>query len=142
MKFKYQNELDFCLQHGSKMPQLNVPNDKESFRFVFAEEKQKNHIPPHKQHPNRLKQQIECGNIDISGFALSNLETLGQATAFYHYLQNVCKNASKVIGDSLSFGVLKNEDGMITPTDSHGHFDLYESDCCDLNATFKIIQPL
>ena len=43
MKFKYQKELDFCLQHGSEMPKLEVPNDKESFRFVFAEEKQKNH---------------------------------------------------------------------------------------------------
>ena len=142
MKFKYQKELDFCLQHGSEMPKLEVPNDKESFRFVFAEEKQKNHIPPHKLHPNRLKQQIKCGNIDISGFALSNLETLGQANAFYHYLQKVCKNVKKEIGDSLSAGVLTSEDGRITSSDANGHFDLYESEECDLNATFKIIGSL
>ena len=82
MEFKYQKDLEFCLQHGAKMPQLGVPDDKESFRFVFAEDKQNSHIPPHKLHPNRLKQQIDSGNIDISGFALSNLETLEQANAF------------------------------------------------------------
>lgn len=62
---------------------------------LFLRKKSKNHLPPHKLHPNRLNQQIKCGNIDISGFALSNLESLEQANAFYHYLQKVCKNVKK-----------------------------------------------
>lgn len=142
MKYKYQTELDFYIKQGAIMPPLHSPKVKEAYRFVFANEPQKNHIPPHKLHPNRLMQQIKNGNVDLSGFALSNLETVKEACAFYRYLGRICKNVKKQIGDTLSYGVIDFNDGMITQTDSNGHFDLYESDSCDLNSTFKEIRPL
>lgn len=142
MAFKYQVEIDHFVSQGAELPALHAITDKESFRYVFANSAQQNHIPPHKLHPNRLEQQIKIGKVDLSGFALSNLETEKHAMAFYQYLLKNCKNARKQIGDSLSYGVLTKTDGLITDTDVNGHFDLYESDVCDLNQTFKIVKPL
>lgn len=142
MRFKYQKELDFFIENGCQLPKLFLPSSKEAYRFVFSKDIQKNHIPPHKLHPNRLELQIRDGNVDLSGYALSNFETLNQAATFYRYLRKSCKNVKKQIGDSLSFGVLNSKDGMITFSDSSGHFDLYESEVCDLKTTFNIIKAL
>lgn len=142
MRLKYQKELDFFIENGYQLPKLFLPSSKEAYRYVFSKDIQNNHIPPHKLHPSRLKQQIKDGNVDLSGYALSNFETLNQAVTFYRYLRKSCKNVKKQIGDSLSFGVLKSKDGMITFSDSSGLFDLYESEVCDLNTTFNIIKAL
>lgn len=142
MRFKYQKELEFFIENGCQLSKLFLPSSKEAYRYVFSKYIQNNHIPPHKLHPNRLEQQIRDGNVDLSGYALSNFETLNQAATFYRYLRKSCKNVKKQIGDSLSFGVLKSTDGMITISDNRGHFDLYESEICDLNTTFKIIKAL
>lgn len=142
MRFKYQKELDFFIENGYQLPKLFLPSSKEAYRYVFSKDIQNNHIPPHKLHPSRLEQQIKDGNVDLSGYALSNFETLNQAATFYGYLRKSCKNVKKQIGDSLSFGVLKSKDGMITFSESSGLFDLYESEVCDLNTTFNIIKAL
>lgn len=142
MRLKYQKELDFFIENGYQLPKLFLPSSKEAYRYVFSKDIQNNHIPPHKLHPSRLKQQIKDENVDLSGYALSNFETLNQAVTFYRYLRKSCKNVKKQIGDSLSFGVLKSKDGMITFSDSSGLFDLYESEVCDLNTTFNIIKAL
>lgn len=142
MVFKYQQELDFCIKQGCKLPLLHALESQRAFRFVFSDDSRSNHVPPHKLHPNRLKQQINVGRVDISGFALSNLETEDKAIEFYDFLRNNCPNIKKQIGDSLSSGTLVHTDGMITDADSKGHFDLYESDTCDLSQTFTIIKSL
>lgn len=142
MTFKYQVEIDRFIEQGAELPALHTIMDKEAFRFVFADAAQQNHIPPHKLHPNRLKQQIKSRKVDLSGFALSNLETERQAIDFYNYLRKNFKNVRKQIGDSLSFGTLAQTDGLITDTDTKGHFDLYESDSCDLSQTFTIVKSL
>lgn len=142
MNLKYQDEIEYFVGQGAELPALHILTEKEAFRYVFADATQLNHIPPHKLHPNRLEQQIKMGRVDVGGFALSNLETEGQAMAFYRYLHKICKNVRKQIGDSLSFGVLTQKDGLITDTDTNGHFDLYESDTCDLSQTFTIVKSL
>lgn len=142
MRFKYQKELDFFIGNGYQLPKLFLPRSKKAYRYVFSKDIQNNHIPPHKLHPSRLEQQIKDGNVDLSGYALSNFETLEQAIDFYRYLRKFCKNANKQIGDSLSFGVLESKDGMITMSDKKGYFDLYESEICELNTTFNVIRAL
>lgn len=142
MVLKYQDEINYFISQSSKLPALYMIKSKEAFRYVFAEMAGQNHLPPHKLHPNRLEQQIKMDKVDLSGFALSNLETEGQAMAFYDYLHRICKNVHKQIGDSLSFGILTQTDGLITDTDANGHFDLYESETCDLSQTFSIVKSL
>ena len=142
MVFKYQREIDLFIGQGYELPQLYGIRSKDAFRYVFANNNQHNHIPPHKLHPNRLAQQIKNERVDLTGFALSNLETEDKAIAFYRYLHKICKNVKKQIGDSLSYGILYNSDGLITSTDSKGHFDLFESDTCILSLSFNIVRSL
>ena len=142
MKFKYQKELDHYIGLGYELPSLNTIESKESFRFVFAESPDKNHIPPYLLQPSRLNQQIKKGSVDVRGFALSNLESEEKAIEFYRKLRKHCKNIEKSIGDSLSSGVLHSTDGMITEVDSNGHFDLFEFEACNLCDTFNVIKQL
>lgn len=65
MAFKYQVEIDHFVSQGAELPALHAITDKESFRYVFANSAQQNHIPPHKLHPNRLEQQIKIGKVDL-----------------------------------------------------------------------------
>ena len=48
MTLKYQVEIDHFVSQGAELPALHVITDKESFRYVFANSAQQNHIPPHK----------------------------------------------------------------------------------------------
>ena len=66
MLFKYQVEIDHFVRQGAVLPELHVITDKESFRYVFANSAQQNHIPPHKLHPNRLEQQINTGKVNLT----------------------------------------------------------------------------
>ena len=58
------------------------------------------------------------------------------------YLRKAFKNVDISIGDSLSEGILSNEDGRKTITSSNGHFDFYEYEGCDLNKSFQITKNL
>lgn len=142
MEFKYKDDLNSLVGQGYKMPPLYDIELKEAYRFVFEKDIDKNHIPPYKLQPNRLKQQIKKENVKTSGFALSNFESEEKAVAFYDYLCRVCRNVRKQIGDSLSYGVLDSTDGKITDVDAKGHFDLYEFYTCDLSTKFNIVRPL
>ena len=42
MKYKYQKELDYYIQQGALIPALHDPKVKEAYRYVFANEPQKN----------------------------------------------------------------------------------------------------
>jgi hypothetical protein len=57
-------------------------------------------------------------------------------------LRKAFKNAASAVGDSLSEGNLRNQDGMKTKTSPNGHFDFYEFECCDLNESFVITKKL
>jgi hypothetical protein len=57
-------------------------------------------------------------------------------------LRKAFKNISATIGNSISEGVLTNEDGMKTESADNGHFDFYEYEGCDLNKSFEITKNL
>ena len=76
-------------------------------------------------------------------YALSCFNNQEKAERRYSSLCKSFKRTPKVIGDSLCGGIIENDDGMITLPDlASGHFDLYESETCDLSKTFNIIEKL
>ena len=48
------------------------------------------------------------------------------------------RNIYKAIGDSISSGIVTNNDGNITTPASNGHYNLFEFPSCDLSKTFKL----
>lgn len=142
MKFKYQKQIDELLTMGYPLPTLYSPNNIEACRFVFADTSIKNHIPQYMTNPKRMLQDIVKGKATTSLLSLSCFTTTEKALTFYDNLQKAFKNISSTIGDSLSVGKLRNEDGMKTATSANGHFDFYEYEGCNLNDTFQITQNL
>lgn len=141
-KFKYQKQIDELLATGCQLPELFAPNNLEACRFAFSEEGHQNHIPQYMSNPKRMLQDINKGKGNTSLLALSCFTTAEKAESFYINLRKAFKNAPTSIGDSLSEGILANEDGKKTNTSANGHFDFYEYEACDLNKTFQITKNL
>ena len=85
---------------------------------------------------------ISKNSMTTSLLALSCFDTVTHAESFYRNLKKAFRNISSAIGDSLSEGILSNEDGKKTITGTNGHFDFYEYEGCNFNETFKITKDL
>ena len=142
VRYKYQRQIDELLAMGCQLPELFAPDNIQACRFAFSGEGQANHIPQYMSNPKRMLQDMGKGKANISLLSLSCFTTADKAETFYFNLRKAFKNVQHTIGDSLSEGLLANEDGQITSPAANGHFDLYEYETCDLNKTFKITKSL
>lgn len=140
--FKYQNEINELLALGYQLPELHEPNDMSACRFTFSDTKKQSHVPQYMATPKRMLQDISKSKATTSLLALSCFDTEEHAESFYTNLKKAFRHISSTIGDSLSEGILTNEDGLKTATSANGHFDFYEYEGCDLNKTFQITKDL
>lgn len=135
--YKYQAEIDALIQQGLKMPEVVKPNDLKGFRFVFNSDMSKSYLPNYIMKPQRA---IMNGQrkVDVGRYALSCFIEKDKAIKFYHLLAKNMRNIYKVIGASISSGIVTNNDGNITAPASNGHYNLFEFPSCDLSKTFKL----
>lgn len=136
--FKYRKEIEELINGGIQLPPLYPIDNKLAYRFVFSTNSEKNHIPVYKQNPRRVITAAENNKLTTSGFALSCFENEGKAIEKFNILKGSMRNIALAIGDSLSFGVLVNSDGLITNANAESHFDLYEYKDCDLSKKFTV----
>lgn len=110
-----------------------------AFRFVHADMADaRNFVPPAKLTPTRwINRSPEC-----SDFALSLFETPGQARTFYGELAKTFKKIGTAIGTHLAEVTLQASDGMVTPADPDGHFDLHEDASADLAGSATALGPV
>lgn len=141
-KYKYQTQIDELIAIGCQLPVLYEPGNMSACRFAFSNSSYVNHVPQYMTHPRRMLQDVARGRANTSLLALSCFSEPSKALTFYRNLQKAFKNISSAIGDSLSEGALRNEDGLKTETADNGHFDFYEYEGCDLNQAFQITQHL
>jgi hypothetical protein len=138
MEFKYKQHIDRLLSLGIALPKLMIPNNKHSYRFIFKDLPEKNHIPQYITNPKRALTAIEKSSASTSGYALSCFEREDKAKARFASLEANIRNIRKTIGDSLASGTISESDGLISIAESNTtHFDLYESCTCDLSTTFE-----
>lgn len=142
VKFKYQKQIDELLALGCHLPELIAPNNLRACRFAFSGEGHVNHVPQYMSNPKRMLQDMGKGKANMSLLALSCFTTVEKAETFYANLRKAFKNVQHSIGDSLSEGCLRDDDGRMTNAATNGHFDFYEYEACDLNKTFQITQNL
>lgn len=139
MNLKYKAEIDTLLRQGESLPKLYTPDVQAAYRFVFATEHERNHLPVCVANPRRV---LPPG-IKTSGFALSCFENEEKTELRYRILKKTFKLISKTIGDSIAEGTLNACDGMITKPDMQTtHFDLYEFSEFDANRTFTFKRTL
>ena len=139
---KYQQLMDELLAMGCHVPILYAPNNIKACRFSFSDPNRPNHLPQYVSNPRRMLLDIGKHVANTSLLALSCFTTPEKATMFYANLRKAFRNVTVSIGDSLSEGILTDDDGMITAPTANGHFDLYEYEGCDLNKTFHITRKL
>lgn len=143
MDFKYKQHIDSLLSLGIELPELISPNDKHSYRYIFKDKPEKNHIPQYIKKPQRALNEIERSTATTSGYALSCFEQEEKAKAQFASLEANIRNIRKTIGDSLASGTISESDGLISIANaSTTHFDLYEYCTCDLSTTFKYLSDL
>ncbi len=141
--FKYRNEIQQIRESGVCCPpnELTAPNNLRAFRFVFEDSNNvRNHKPPGANNPKRIlteKEQKKC-----SLFGLSCFKGQEGAKQFFYKLSKHNPKFYKAVGETLSTGVLNDDDGLITEEDENTHFDLFEFESCDLSAKFTPIEKL
>lgn len=139
MTYKYQSYIDALLLEGCAMPELYMPDGKESYRFIFLNDETRNHLPVCIMNPKR---QLP-GSQKLAGYSLSCFADGDKAEEKYRTLQRSFKLISTAIGDGLAKGNLCNEDGAITKENEQtSHFELFEYTTCNLNKTFTLEKKL
>lgn len=143
LAYKYSSELAIIHSKHPKCPpeDISEPNDLQAYRFVFKEE---NHINNHKpvglQTPQRILTTANSKKCCL--FSLSCFLGKKEAMAFFKEMKRNHKNFEKTVGDSLCEGVLRNDDGHVSPPDDKTHFELFESSTCNLSNSFKVTESL
>lgn len=127
-KLKYQSQIDKALSEGASMPEMLVPDNKQSYRFVFSQNPERNHIPVCIMNPKRILPK----DVMLSGFALSCFGNETKANNRYGALKQSFKLIAKTIGDALAEGVITANDGKVTAeSEETSHFDFYEFETCN-----------
>lgn len=143
MDFKYKSHIEDLISSGINLPFLKEPEDTVGYRFIFKDNPEKNHIPQYINNPRRLLTAIEKKNASTSGYALSCFKKENKAQERFAALAANISQIKKTLGDSLSTGIIRNEDGKITIAEEQStHFDLYEYCECNLSNTFHYVCDL
>ena len=139
---KYQNDITELENCGIELPELNNPLNLDAFRFAFQTNHINNHKPVYKIDPNRAIQSPLNRKVSTSGYALSCFNTELNAKSKF---KSICKNIKlfpKTAGDSLYYGNLMKDDGLVTEIEINGHFDFYEYSDFDPNKRFIFKEKL
>ena len=139
---KYGEEINVLLENGVQLPSLYDITSKHAYRYVFSSENTNNHKPVYMQKPRRVISDTKKGCLSTSGYALSCFEDEHKAIKKYDLLKATCKNIKLSIGDALSYGVLDENDGLVTVSNDEYHYDLYEFHNCDLSTKLIVKQSL
>lgn len=140
--FKYRTELQMLEDQGIFLPQLYIPESKTSFRYVFSDKPEKNHLPVYIQTPKRAINAADKNKLTAAGFSLSCFENEEKAIIKYNEYKSHSPNIKNTLGDSLSTGIIDKTDGLITTATENSHFELFEFSTCDLSKKFQIKKTL
>jgi hypothetical protein len=141
MNFKYKSLMlevgveDIC------PPTESVSNEIQAYRFTYEKlEDDRNFKPVYIKKPQRFNDKSDVEK--CSGFGISLYKSEEHAVKKYSTLSNIIQNIGKTIGTHLAKGQILNDFGVITPIDEEGHFDLHESDTCNLHNIFTIVRKI
>jgi len=118
-----------------------IPKEIQAYRFTYEIiGDERNFIPVYLRTPRRFNDKSDLEK--CSGFGISLYKSEEQAIAKYTTLRNIIQNISKTIGTHLAKGKIIERHGVITPVDVEGHFDLHESEECNLHNEFIILRKI
>lgn len=127
---------------GSRCPpeDLVFANNAEAYRFTQNPISENCFLPVAAIKPNRLigkKSEEQC-----SMYALSMFDTVEQAKRRMEKLTKINSELKNILGSWLAKGVLSNDLGMKTISDSKGHFDFHEFSVGSVSSCFIVTEKL
>jgi hypothetical protein len=134
MEYKYRNIISALYN----CPPYNCYSAEiDAFRFVHKDiNHENNFLPGILIKPNRTNDQSDKFICSYCG--LSFFSSIDQAKTRYSKLR-FSKKIAKIIGTHIAHGKLAPDDGVITPPNEEGHFDLHEFESANLKTKFTII---
>jgi len=135
-ELKYKDEIDGL----SDCPPTNcIEKNKEAYRFIKDVIDEKSFLPVGIQNPSRkLGSSQKCGA--YSGLSMFKDEE--SARNRFKSLSKSNKKISKSLGNKLAKGQLMPIHGLCSPSNSIGHFTLYEYKENNIESVFSIIGEL
>jgi len=122
-------------------PTEAIPKELQAYRFIYEKiDDDRNFKPVYIKKPQRFNDKSDVDK--CSGFGISLYKSEEHAIKKYTILANVVQNIGKTIGTHLAKGQILNDFGVVTPIDDEGHFDLHESDTCNLHNNFTVIKKI
>ena len=118
-----------------------ISTEMQAYRFTYETiEDKRNFEPVFAKNPRRFNDKSDAEK--CSAFGISLYQSEAQAITKYIILKSIVQNIGKTIGTHLAKGIIYKHYGVITPIDEEGHFDLHESQECNLHNDFTVIQEL
>lgn len=145
MIYKYAQYLEnIHTLRPSCPPKEAVEVEMEAFHFVYEPyENTLNFVPPSikARLERRSTRKYPAKDIDdCDGYGLSMFPTEIQASNFWQKLPIRIK---ALLGyKNIAAGVIDKTDGVITPIENNGHFNLHEFEGCDLILKFQPVSNL
>ena len=141
MNFKYKNNmLEISIENMCPPVECTTANI-QAYRFTYELiTDEKNFQPAYIKKPKRFNDKSDLDKCSALGISLYQSEE--HATLKFNSLKNNIQNIGKTIGTHLAKGIIQKDFGVITSIDTEGHFDLHESEECNLQDEFAIIKKL
>lgn len=127
MLFKYDVDIKAAHSQGAPCPAINAIYIAQSFtayRLVNNPLSAGDFLPP-AMMDNKGRLKIGKRPVTCAAYALSYFETYEQAQSKRCQLVAIYGPDTK-IGDHIAVSSIDPNDGLRTPPNKHGHFDLYE----------------
>lgn len=135
----YQTNVSEVTNNGFACPPASASEStREAYRWVFSPITEGCFHPQAVRNPPRLLNERDPEK-RCSCWALSMHETLDQSVAAFKAVEKSFKNARKVLGNAVACGMLAQADGLSTPADEFGHFDLHPYKTSSLIMKFSVV---
>jgi hypothetical protein len=136
MQLRYADQLTDV----AECPPIHAsPPDQLAFRYVRDPVQcPGDFLPVAILQPNRQLDGTAC----CSAWALSFFETRDAAILRFAQLKRFVKQIHKKLGTHLAQVQLTQADGVATPPNEYGHFELFEDSGSDFSGRFAIVEQL
>lgn len=134
MNLKYAKEIGLI---KSCPPKACKPGARDAFRVIHADFSHPNNFrPPAQIDPRRVfsNEEKKC-----SAYALSLFVSKDAVIDFIKAVEKRNQLIRKSLGGHVASGFVQPSDGLLSSTDTHGHFDLFESATANLASHFTAV---
>ncbi|WP_139171574.1 hypothetical protein [Modicisalibacter muralis] len=138
MNLKYAEGVEEVRNSGGTCPPPDAAAvELEAWRWVSNPLSHECFYPQAVKNPPRLHREEDLAK-KCSCWGISLYTSRAQSESAFKNLERNFKRARKIFGGSVAYGKLTPADGICTPPDRFGHFDLHLSADANLLAAFSV----